>query len=64
MNLTPREIEILQLMAHGKTMRDVAELSHRSFRTVECQVQEARRKTGAESTIHLVAMAMREGVIK
>lgn len=64
MILKPRQVEILQLLAHGKTMRDAGLLIGRSYKTVEADVKDARDTNGAESTVHLVAMAMREGVIK
>ena len=47
--LSPREREVVRLVAQGKTNRDIAELLFLSKRTVDSHVATAMRKLGVRS---------------
>ena len=59
--LSPRETEIVQLVAAGETGPEIAEHLHISHATVRTHVRNAMTKLGARSRAHLVAKALGEG---
>jgi DNA-binding NarL/FixJ family response regulator len=59
--LTPRETEVLQLFAEGKTRKSVADLLNISPRTVETHRRRLMDKLGIETTADLIKFAIREG---
>jgi DNA-binding NarL/FixJ family response regulator len=59
--LTPREREILQLIAEGSTSREIAQLLSVSTRTVENHRANLMKKLRADSLAELVKYAVREG---
>ena len=59
--LSPREREIVQLVAAGETGPEIAEHLHISDATVRTHVRNAMAKLGARSRAHLVAKALGEG---
>jgi DNA-binding CsgD family transcriptional regulator len=61
--LSPREREVLSMVAHGKTSPEIATELHISHNTVRKHVNSAMRKLGARSRAHLVAKALGEGHI-
>jgi PAS domain S-box-containing protein len=61
--LTPREREIVRLIADGSTGREIADELHLSHDTVRTHIRNAMTKTGARSRAHLVAKALGEGLI-
>jgi LuxR family transcriptional regulator, quorum-sensing system regulator BjaR1 len=61
--LTPREREVLEWVARGKSALDVADILDITKRTVDEHVQSAVRKLNAENRTHAVAIAMRERII-
>jgi two-component system, NarL family, response regulator NreC len=61
--LTPREREILQLAAEGRTSADIATLLHVSHRTVENHRANLMRKLGLQNQTALVRYALRRGLI-
>lgn len=61
--LTPREIEIIGLIALGKNHRDIAEALKISHRTVEKHLEASMGKVGALNRAHLVALAISSGLI-
>jgi LuxR family quorum sensing-dependent transcriptional regulator len=61
--LTPREIQVLRLVADGKSAKEIADLLHISKRTVDEHVKEAAEKLGAENRVHVVALALRCHII-
>jgi len=56
--LTQRELEVLQLMARGRSTREMAEQLHLSPKTIETHRAKARRKLGARSSFDLLRMAI------
>lgn len=61
--LTPREIEVVRLIAHGHTNREVAEQLFLSVRTVESHRSNIQEKVGAESRSDLVAWALQHNLV-
>jgi DNA-binding NarL/FixJ family response regulator len=57
--LTGRQREVLQLIAEGRTMKEVASLLHISPRTAESHKYEIMDLLGAENTAELVQHAIR-----
>jgi LuxR family transcriptional regulator len=55
--LTPRQAEVLELVADGKTMQDVALLLDRNVATVEKHLRGARDALGVETTAQAVRKA-------
>lgn len=62
-NLSAREIEILRLVAHGYTNREIAEKLHLSVRTVEGHRSSLLDKLGLSTPIQIVRYAMQHGLI-
>ncbi len=60
--LTRREREVTQLLAEGKTSREIAERLELSPRTVETHRANIMRKTNSSSLAELVLYAAREGI--
>jgi len=60
--LTPREREVLQLLAEGKRTKDVASTLHVSVKTVETHRRQIMRKLDIHSLAELVKYALREGL--
>jgi two-component system response regulator NreC len=61
--LTTREREIVQLLAEGKSNKDVASLLHLSLYTVETHRGNIFQKLNLHSTAELILYAIRKGVI-
>jgi PAS domain S-box-containing protein len=59
--LSPREREIVRLVAAGETGPEIAEHLHISHATVRTHVRNAMAKVGARSRAHLVAKALGTG---
>ena len=60
--LTPREREVLQLFAEGKSPRQIAEALHLGLKTVEGYRRQLLDKLGFHSFAELVKYAVREGL--
>ena len=56
--MTPREIEIVTLLAHGRTSKQIMLALGISRRTVRKHVSCAREKLQADTREHLVALAL------
>ena len=56
--LTPREREVLQWMANGKSTWETSQILGSSKRTVESQLVSARQKLDATNTIQAIAKAL------
>ncbi len=60
--LTPREREVLQLVAEGKSTKEIAALLHVSQKTIETHRQRVMDKVGVRSVAELTKFAIREGL--
>lgn len=61
--LTPREHEVLGLLAHGLGTREIAERLYLSHHTVRNHVRNVLAKLGAHSKLEAVTIAAREGIV-
>jgi DNA-binding NarL/FixJ family response regulator len=61
--LTPRQREVLRLLADGKRMKEVAAELHISVRTVETHKQELMQTLGLESNADLIKFAIKQGLV-
>jgi DNA-binding NarL/FixJ family response regulator len=64
MALTPREIEVLQSLADGKSNKEVAYYLKLSTRTVESHRNHIMHKMGFRSFSHLVRFAVRNNLVE
>lgn len=62
-SLSAREKEVLQLIAEGKSTRDIADTLNLSLKTIETHRGNLMRKLRAENVADLVKYAIREGLI-
>ena len=62
--LTPREREVLQLIAEGKKNTEIADVMMRSLHTVRNHRARLMRKLGAHSAAELVSAAEKLGVVR
>lgn len=62
-SLTPRQREVLQLVADGASNKAIARHLGVSLPTVKTHVRDILRKTGAESRTHAVARAKATGIL-
>jgi DNA-binding NarL/FixJ family response regulator len=60
---TPREIEVLQLVAEGLANREIGDRLYLSEETVKTHVRHLLAKLQARSRAHAVAVAFRRGVL-
>ena len=63
-DLSPREEEIVKLVAEAHTTREIAEILHLSEKTVENHRANAMRKLGMRDRVELVRYAIRRGLIE
>jgi|SRR5579859_1508894 len=61
--LSPRQREILQLIAEGKSTRDIAETLHLSVKTIETHRAQLMERLDIHDTAGLVKYALRKGLI-
>jgi len=62
--LSPREREVLQLIAEGKSTKEIAGLLSISFKTAESHRTRLMRKTDIHETASLVRYAVRRGLVQ
>ena len=62
-DLTPREIEILRLIALGHTNAQIGRLLHLSVRTIEARRAHVQQKLGRSSRPELVRYALERGLL-
>jgi DNA-binding NarL/FixJ family response regulator len=60
--LTPREREVVQLIAEGHTSKDIAERLSTAVKTIESHRTNAMGKLGLHSIAALTKFALREGL--
>lgn len=63
-NISPRELEVLRLIAQGYTNTQIGELLFNSRRTIETHRQNLLAKTGTSNTATLIVYAATHGLIK
>ncbi|MGA8489317.1 MAG: response regulator transcription factor, partial [Terriglobales bacterium] len=61
-HLTPREREVMQLLAEGKTSKEVAVALHLSVKTAETHRTNIMRKLDLHSVANLTLYALRHGI--
>ncbi|MGH9334450.1 MAG: response regulator [Vicinamibacteria bacterium] len=62
--LTPRQREILQLLAEGKTAKEIASVLEISTRTVEFHKYEMMQSAGIHTSAELVHFAIKHGLVE
>ncbi len=62
--LTPRELEVLKLVAEGKSSREIAELLVVSIKTVERHRADILHRLGLRDRVDLTRYAIRRGLIE
>lgn len=62
--LTPRELEVLRLIAEGKSSKEVAVSLGMAFRTAVCHRYRIFQKLHIHETASLVRLAVRAGLVK
>ena len=62
--LTPRERQVLQLVAEGKTTKEVAMVLGLSVKTAETHRTKIMRKLEIHETAGLVRYAIRRGLVR
>jgi DNA-binding NarL/FixJ family response regulator len=60
--LTPRQREVLQLVAEGRSAKQIAAILHISRRTAEYHKARLMETLGAENTAELIQYAIRTGI--
>jgi DNA-binding NarL/FixJ family response regulator len=60
--LSPRELEILRLLAAGRTMAQIADLLNVSYKTVANNCTQLKQKLGARSAMDLMRIALGSGI--
>ena len=63
-DLTPRELEVLELFAEGHSTREIALMLWVSEETVKSHVKKVLDRLGARTRAHAVALAFRAGILK
>jgi DNA-binding CsgD family transcriptional regulator len=61
--LTPYELYALQLASHGLGAQETANTAGVSIHTMKDQLLTARRRLAAKTTVHAVAIALRNNLI-
>ena len=62
-SLTPRQIEVLSLMAEGQSNKMIARTLNRSAGTVKLHVAAVLKALGADNRTHAVLVAVRSGLL-
>jgi two-component system, NarL family, invasion response regulator UvrY len=57
-SLSPRELEILRLLAAGRTMAQIADLLDVSYKTIANNCTQLKQKLGARSAVDLMRIAL------
>ena len=63
-DLSPRELEVLELLATGVSNKAIAAQLHLSINTIRNHVQQILVKLDAHSKLEAVSIAVREGIIR
>lgn len=63
LRLSPREREVLQLIAEGRAAKEIAHVLSVSVKTVDFHRENIKRKLGLRSTAELTKHALEEGLV-
>ena len=63
-NISPREKQIIELLADGLNSGEIAGQLHISLKTVEAHRHNILKKTGCKNSAHLTLYSVRTGLIK
>ena len=63
-HLTPRQNQVLHLLAQGRSTQQIAGELHLSIDTVRNHIRRMLRALGAHSRIEALAVAHREGILR
>jgi DNA-binding NarL/FixJ family response regulator len=63
-DLTPRESEVMELLAHGNSYRDIGAQLHLGERTIETYRRRIADKLGVRSRAELVSYALQHGLVQ
>ncbi len=61
-SLTGREVEVLRYLAHGLSKKEIANLIHRSYSTVDRHAENLMNKLDIHDRVELARFAIREGL--
>ncbi len=62
-HLTPRQLQILELLAHGHSTAQIARELHLAIDTVRNHVRHALHALGVHSRLEAIAVARRDGIL-
>lgn len=60
--LTPRERTVIEMIAQGKSTKEIADIMALSVRTIDAHRMNIIRKTGASTVADIVRFAIKEGI--
>lgn len=63
-NLTDRQVEILELLAQGRTTRQVCQQLYITPNTLKSQLYRISKRTGCSDRAGMVGLAYRSGVLR
>jgi DNA-binding NarL/FixJ family response regulator len=62
--LTSREMEVLEMLANGSSIREIGDAFDITERSARAHVQMIAEKLGVNDSAQVVAVALREGIIR
>lgn len=62
-NLTPREVQVLKLIAEGQSTKRIADILGVTFKTAACHRSRLLAKVGVHESVSLVRWAIRQGIV-
>lgn len=61
--LSAREVEVLQLIANGLTNVEIAEQLYLGVETIKTHAKHIKQRLSASNRVHMVAIALRTGLV-
>jgi DNA-binding NarL/FixJ family response regulator len=61
--ITPRQLELVALVANGVELREIATMKFVSYSTVQAALARAKTRVGAQSLAQLCAICIEHGLI-
>lgn len=62
--IVSRDVQVVQLLANGKSMREICEITGDNQNTIEMRMYRLRKNLGLKSSAHLTAYFVRNGIIE